>query len=157
MKNKIVFIVLGGFILIILLITIVLSIFSKKQTSPGSPQQTSIFNNLPFIGSRNTNAPINSNSEAIGNTREEELIQDETNFQKQKHSDIFLSNLTPYESNMFKIYSDYKTEPTGHFYFLVYLDKNDTTTARTQFSTWLKSNGLTDTQIQSLDIQYFEQ
>lgn len=77
----------------------------------------------------------------------------EDNFQKENHPDVFLSNQTPFENEMFSIESDFKSTPTGHFYFKIMLKGNYETSKKAVFD-WMKSLGLLDTQIQKLDIEY---
>lgn len=65
--------------------------------------------------------------------------------------DIFLSNKTPYDTTDFSVTSDFASSPTQHFFFTV-TAKN--AHAQQAFLTWLHSLGLTDGQIQILDVRY---
>ena len=78
----------------------------------------------------------------------------EDNFQKANNPDVFLSNQVPFETDMFSIESDYASDPSGHFYFLVTLKGPNDDGARGAALEWMKSLGLTDDQIQQLDIRY---
>lgn len=157
MKNKLLFIILGIIVLLVVFITIILALLSRKSPSVKQSPVQSIINGIPFVGSSTPTVAIGKSGDVVGETRDKTLIQSEQNFQKQNHPDVYLSNMTPYESDSFNIYSDFKTEPSGHFYFLVYLNKNDVNSARNQFIAWIKKSGLTEAQIQGLDIQYFQQ
>ena len=77
----------------------------------------------------------------------------EEDFLKTNYPDVFLSNKTPFQTSDFSISSDFKTTPTGHFYFIINL-KGDKEKAKINFINWLKSLGLIDVQINNLEISY---
>lgn len=80
-------------------------------------------------------------------------IQDiRNNWNRQNHPDLFLYNQTPYDSDTFSVTSDFTPEPTGHFYFTIAV-KTNSSQAKLDFIKWAKSLGLTDDQINSLDIR----
>lgn len=89
----------------------------------------------------------------LPDTRPEELIEQSGQFQKQKYPDVYLSNQTPYSNDNFSIVSEYTLSPAGHFYFTVIL-KGDKTKSKENFIDWLRSLGLTNSQISALDIRY---
>lgn len=85
---------------------------------------------------------------------EKSAIDAENDYYKQHSPDVFLKNQTPFSNNDFTIISPgYKTTPVFHYYFTVTL-KGDKDTSKASFINWLKSLGLTDQQIQGLDITY---
>ncbi len=65
--------------------------------------------------------------------------------------DIFVSNKTPFQGNDFAVRSEYSDLPTGHMAFSVILLSQN---GKAGFLSWLSSLGLTNQQIQSLDITY---
>jgi hypothetical protein len=86
-------------------------------------------------------------------TTDQNLFKNDDESTKNARPDVFLSNYTPYTSSTFSVASDYKTDPTGHFFFTVTIH-GDQNSGRADLTNWMKSLGLTDSQIQSLDITY---
>ena len=99
-----------------------------------------------IIGPTQTNPP---------NTAPTGLFEEQDRVQREKHPDIFLANQTPYFTDDFSVSSDFKKTPIDHFYFIVTVKGEDKTAAKNNFIVWLKSLGLTDSQIQGLDITYY--
>ncbi|HLB61111.1 MAG TPA: hypothetical protein VJL83_05915, partial [Patescibacteria group bacterium] len=86
----------------------------------------------------------------------EEVIKQET-FERENHPDVYLTNKTPYAEPSFSVVSDFKKEPTGHYYFIVEISEGFTLEqGRTEFVNWLKTLQLTEQQINLLDIEYLE-
>lgn len=73
---------------------------------------------------------------------------------KKTRPDAFLSNKMPYTTTEFKAVYSFKSAPTGHFAFTVTLLGTNKDAAKLSFITWVKSFGLSDTQINQLDITY---
>lgn len=71
--------------------------------------------------------------------------------QRETHPDVFLSNNTPYQTKDFSINSSFQSAPQGHYAFSVTLLNQY---AKPLFLNWLHSLGLTDAEIQTLDITY---
>lgn len=67
--------------------------------------------------------------------------------------DVYLSNNLPYTNTSFSVDYEFAAGPPSHFAFNVTLlgDKN---VSREDFLAWVRSKGLTDSQIGSLDITY---
>lgn len=136
-QTLIIGIVLIGIIILVILVTMGKSEPTTNPTlTPTNPQPT---------------------SEQVGSKRDPELVKRVENFQRQNHPDVFLKNkLTnePYETTQFSITSDFvKATPSGHFHFTISL-KDDKTSAKNGFITWLQSLGLTSQQITTLDVTY---
>ncbi|MFH1832799.1 MAG: Ig-like domain-containing protein [Candidatus Levyibacteriota bacterium] len=89
------------------------------------------------------------------NTASKEFFEKQDEVQRETHPDTFLANHSPHSTNDFSISSDFKQIPTGHFYFVVTLNDENKVAAKNNFIIWLKSLGLTDLQIQGLDITYY--
>lgn len=75
-------------------------------------------------------------------------------YELQNYPDAFLRNHTPYSSSSFSVTSEYTNIPSGHFFFSVTLKGANKDTSKSSLITWIKSKGLTDSQIQNLDIRY---
>jgi hypothetical protein len=90
----------------------------------------------------------------VPNTRDEKLIQDINQSDKTNNPDVYLSNQTPYQTSDFSIDSVFKKEPTGHYGFIVKITSNDQDGTKAKLLEWIRSTGLSDTQIQTLDITY---
>ena len=73
---------------------------------------------------------------------------------RQNHPDNLIANHLPYETSDFKAVYTYKVAPTGHFAFTVTLLGANKDSSKLSFITWVKSFGLSDTQINQLDITY---
>lgn len=90
----------------------------------------------------------------LPNTKPSGAANEENNFQLQNHPDVYLSNNTPFTTVDFSITSAYQAQPTGHFAFTVMLKGSDLNTAKIKANNWMRSLGLSDSQIQTLDITY---
>lgn len=117
----------------------------------------------------NNNAPTNpiplspTTFQAQGNTKvlpqvesnsaPKNAIPTEEAYEKIYRPDLFISNKAPYQNEYFAVTYTFKTQPSGHFAFTVQL-KNDRTKAQQEFTSWLAAQGLTNTQIATLDITY---
>lgn len=96
-----------------------------------------------------------SSSIPSGTSPDAASIKQEETTTRDSRPDVFLSNKIPFSNSDFSIIlGGYKTNPSGHFYFIVTLKNPNQNIAKASVNTWLKSLGLTDTQISSLDIIY---
>lgn len=68
--------------------------------------------------------------------------------------DVFVANHAPYSTNDFSVSSNHQDTPPEHYYFSVFLN-GDQNITKQAFLGWLKSLGLIDSQIASLDISYY--
>lgn len=73
---------------------------------------------------------------------------------KKDRPDAFLSNKMPYSTTDFKAVYAFKSAPTGHFAFTVTLLGTNKDASKLSFINWVKSFGITDAQINQLDITY---
>jgi len=87
------------------------------------------------------------------NSAPKNAVPTEEAYEKVYRPDLFISNKTPYQNEYFAITYTFKTQPSGHFAFTVQL-KNDRAKAQQEFASWLTAQGLTNTQISTLDITY---
>lgn len=88
------------------------------------------------------------------NTKDAQLFDDTQKFDREQYPDIFLVNNTPYKGTLFEIVKhDFTTTPKPHNYFIVTI-KGQINAAKASVVSWLKSLGLTQTQINSLDLRY---
>lgn len=77
-----------------------------------------------------------------------------TNWSRVNEPDLFLYNRVPYASTNFSVEgASTQTEPY-HFYFTVSLSGINTDQDKKEFVAWLTSLGLTNDQIQKLDIRF---
>jgi len=81
-----------------------------------------------------------------------EKIQED--FQKNNHPDIYLSNQLPFETTTTKIIAVFVKTPQGHYRIIVRSKSGDKEKSRTEGINWMKSKGLTNAQINNLDVQY---
>ncbi|MCL5439143.1 MAG: hypothetical protein M1268_04105 [Patescibacteria group bacterium] len=101
-----------------------------------------------------TQLPIPTTEQLIYD-RAGEMATEEENFQRKNHPDVFLSNKTPYSTANFSIVNPgFKSLPNGHYYFTITLMGTNKELSKTEFINWLLSLGLTNNQIQNLDITY---
>lgn len=87
-------------------------------------------------------------------TRPSEEPQKTDELLKKDRPDAFLSNKMPYKTAEFGVVYSFKSSPTGHFAFTVTLTGENKDIAKTMFVNWVKSFGITDAQIDQLDITY---
>ncbi|NTU72823.1 Ig-like domain-containing protein [Candidatus Roizmanbacteria bacterium] len=106
---------------------------------------------IPYIFSFTTIGPTPT---LVPDTSSQEAAQEEDQFQLKYHPDVYVSNQVPYETNDFKITTEFKSSPRGHFAFTVLLKNTDMEKSKVALFTWLKSLGLQDIDIKSLDIIY---
>lgn len=93
-------------------------------------------------------------SDPVGTAPGEEFTRNLEDELRRAHPDFFLANNIPYTEDLFSIEElEFVTEPNDHFRFRVTLRGNETV-ARAALMEWLQSIGLTDAQIQGLDIEY---
>jgi hypothetical protein len=93
----------------------------------------------------------------LPDTRSVELIKAEKDFQKVKHTDVYLANMMPYTTPDFSVKTEFIKEPLdspGHFQFTVTAKGISVEQAVTKVNQWLLSQALTGPQIQTLDIKY---
>ncbi|MDP3724110.1 MAG: Ig-like domain-containing protein [bacterium] len=97
---------------------------------------------------------ITGAQEHAGTAPDESSIQEQERFYLNNYPDVFLSNNIPFDSDQFFIKrGGVRPPPDQRNYFVVTL-KGDRENSKEVFLHWLRSLGLTDTQIQTLDIEY---
>jgi hypothetical protein len=90
------------------------------------------------------------------NTQPEGGVEETEKFYLENHPDIFLSNKTPYSTADFSVEWEFVKEPYEHFEFNVELFGNNDDRSYDKFILWLQSLGLTNKQINALDIYILE-
>lgn len=82
-------------------------------------------------------------------------VKESEDIQLETSPDVYLSNYTPFETQKFRITSAYKATPTGHFAFTV-VTKGEASleVIKSEVEAWARGHGLTETQVNSLDISY---
>lgn len=85
-------------------------------------------------------------------TRDASQIDQENLILKEQYPDAYLANKTPYGNSDFSVVSTLDNK-TGKFVFTV-TSKNSLPAAQTSFKAWAEQQGLTDTQISSLQVIY---
>lgn len=90
----------------------------------------------------------------LPDTATEDYFQSELQKQKETRADMYVANQTPYETNIFKVTSEYTTESPAHFYFTVISKTTDQEILKQEFKAWLQSLDLKQDQIDQLDIRY---
>ena len=95
--------------------------------------------------------------EFLPDTQPSGFLEQEEEYHRQNLPDVYVANKVPYATSDFSITSDYRKEPTGHFYFIVEpgLGKTSEET-KLRVREWLRSIRLTDEQINNLDIVYLD-
>lgn len=71
--------------------------------------------------------------------------------QRQKFPDVFLAGYIPYDGTSFSVNDDFSSSPSGHYIFHVFQDAKS---AKNDFLTWLKKLGMTQDQINRLEVTY---
>lgn len=93
-------------------------------------------------------------AEFLPDTRPDELIAEVEEYDRLNNTDIYITNRTPYENNIFAIRSEFDPVTPAHYYFIITSKVNDDTQVRQSVNAWLQLQGLTDDQIRELDIRY---
>lgn len=90
----------------------------------------------------------------IKNMREETDIHNAQDRWDIVHNpDVFLERRTPYSESLFSVTSAF-SDQTTYYYFTVALVGDDKEKAKQAFINWIKSTGMKDQQISTLDIRY---
>ena len=92
-------------------------------------------------------------AEHLPDTRDEELVTEVEEYQRINRPDVYITNRTPFENDLFSIKSDFERKVPAHYYFSV-SPKTDIETTRQAVDAWLQLQGLTAEQISQLDIRY---
>lgn len=130
--------------------------FSKKKAST----QTSIvptssiiqISNAPFIVTTPSAVPQqDTRSDAPAQEWQQALEQ-----YRGDEPDFYLMNFATYTGKTFTMSYQFKKTPTEHYAFTAKLTGPDRVKAKQDVISWIKSTGLTDAQISTLDIQYIE-
>lgn len=92
------------------------------------------------------------NSPTAAPMQDQNVKNDVDTFDKANQPDVFVANITPYQTKDFSVDTTYVDgTPYGHYGILVTVK---TPSGKQNFLDWLTSLGLTDQQISTLDIQY---
>lgn len=110
------------------------------------------YKNPPYTSKTYSFTTIGPTQTTLPDTYPSGAREIEENFQRLNHPDVFLSNKTPYKTNTFSVSSRFVSVPIGHYAFTV--TAANVEQAKKEVQSWLKSLELTDTQIQTLDIEY---
>ncbi|MDP4011352.1 MAG: Ig-like domain-containing protein [Candidatus Roizmanbacteria bacterium] len=97
---------------------------------------------------------VGSPQQKSPNTRPEGLYEQQEQFHKENYPDIYVTNQTPYENDIFAIRAEFDSTPPGHFYFIITSKINDQERLSQEVNVWLQSLDLTQDQINRLDIRY---
>lgn len=93
-------------------------------------------------------------SEILPDTRSNDLIEEVEEKERVNHPDIYITNRTPFEDSTFSIRSDFEPKTPAHYYFIVTSKINDRSTVEQAVNAWLQLQGLTEQQINGLDVRY---
>lgn len=141
-----------GLAVILVIIVLTYLIILQQQKQKGSPLTSTP--PLPTSSPYDYPTPTLSSTKYNPDTQTEGAAEQERKFLRKEHPDIFLYSRTPYENPDFSVTSHFKNEPTGHFTFTVVLKTTNKEEAKTKFIEWVKSFGISEEQIPTLDITY---
>lgn len=156
MKKQIITItILGVFILGgigIFLLTV------KQKTQPTSATNNPIHHNASSLASptplQGITSPSVTQQPLVTVTTNDHTHDLEIQHQQKTEPDLFLSNNLPYQTHDFDASAAFTSSPTDHFYFTVVTKNGNPDGAKQKFLTWVQSLGLTQEQINKLDIRY---
>lgn len=140
MQNRKLFLIIGILIILLFILILALAQLNQKTTS-NTP--------TPTLSPFTSQAPIPT---FIPDTRPVDLVKQIEEDNRTKHPEVFLANKMPYQTTNFSINFYYK-ESIQTFAFTV-LSSEDQQQGKTDALAWIKSTGLTDAQIATLDIAY---
>lgn len=89
----------------------------------------------------------------LPDTQPEGGVETDEMYMRTYTPDVYLANKTPFTGITFSVTRTFKTTPGEHFGFIV-TAKGNSSSYKSDTISWLKSLGLTDSQIRALDIEY---
>ena len=129
----------------------------KTTWSEGTPYRITIqYADLSRVPDGLNFTVVGTSIKTLPNTRPNPTeIQNSEDLQKEARPDVYLSNYAPFETDAFTISSEYRTQPTGHFAFIVQLKEGQSENeVRNAVEAWTISHSLTSEQYNSLDIEF---
>lgn len=120
---------------------------------PGNPNHQLPTPN-PTTNTIQTTPSSTEENPGLNSPRMSDIDKYAQNFNKTNYPDVFLANLSPYETSSFKMTVTFVSYPTGHYRINVEAKVTEEEKAKQDFLTWVKNQGLTDQQVSSLDIVY---
>ncbi len=140
--RKIVIII--GMVFLVLLLALLVILRQQKKVNTTVPSPSSSFSITPTSTTppdTGSQAPIEEWNQAL----EQYKIDD---------PDFYLANFAAYKSNTFAINYFFKSTPQEHYAFRVELFGTDRIQAKRDTIEWIALQGLTQEQIDQLDIEY---
>lgn len=142
MKRKIVIVI--GIISILFIIIVIFITYQQKQsvTTPLIPTTTPTSSFVPSPQIQNDRSDFN------------EEYNRELEIYRQTEPDFYLAQFTPIITPDYTIIRRYTTSPKPHQAFVIVLDSKDSVKSRQMAREYILSKGLTEQQIEELDITY---
>ena len=128
----------------------------NTQLSPGTRYTYALLlTNYPDLLRRTyTFTTIGPTTAFLPETQSEEGIKAEEEYNRLNFPDIYLKYKTPLSSATFSVKSNLRSLPKEHYYFIVTLIGFDKEKEKNDFLSWVKDQGLTQQQIDSLDFDF---
>lgn len=95
-----------------------------------------------------------TSADAVSAITNDNAAETMTNWSRANEPDLFLYNHVPYSTTNFSVTGDSTQTAPYHFYFTVSLTGLNTDEDKKEFVAWVASLGLTNDQIQKLDIRF---
>jgi len=108
---------------------------------------------IQFVGTQSMQT-FSFTTTALVVTSPDDTSQVADTFNKTHYPDVFVYNRMPFQTTDFSATGSFTSSPTEHYYTTVALNQTNPDQSKQAFVNWLKSLGLTDDQIQILDIRY---
>lgn len=144
--RKVVFLIgIAGILLIIIVVSSFLGSSKKEIQPPLSPTQTPFISSPPKV--TRVSPAFKNDTQPVGGEKTDE------EYMKVYTPDIYLANKTPFSGTTFSVTRSFKTKPNEHFAFVI-SQKAGVLSSQKDALAWMKSLGLTDSQIGVLDIEY---
>lgn len=144
-RKVIILIGVAGILLIIIVVSSFLGSSKKEIQPPLSPTQTPFISSSPKV--TRVSPALKNDTQPVGGEKTDE------EYMKVYTPDIYLANKTPFSGTTFSVTRSFQTKPNEHFAFVI-SSKEGAVSFQTDARAWMKSLGLTDSQIAALDIEY---
>jgi len=89
----------------------------------------------------------------LPDTRDEQAVKRENEFQRANHPDVYLANRLPYSTASFEASAVYDNDSTSPGFVFTVTVKSPS--GRDDFRNWVLNSGLTATQLDNLDFRYY--
>lgn len=166
-RNKLIAIISIILLLLVFLITFITARLRKPSSqeqpqnttvgtvrvSPTSPLREPTTSQQGRFPTLTLTLPVDPTRYAEDYSKKLDDVKETDEFALKNYPDVYLSNKCPFKNEFFSVTEELVRDNGGYYRFNVTLN-NDQNKSKEEFIKWLKTLGLKDTQIESLEIIY---